>query len=531
MDTRVIAVTVYPDRARVTRAGRAALETGLHKVEIENLPLHLVPDSVRASGRGTARAKLLGVSTRMEHFQETPAEAARELELKLQAAQDFGAELGARITVLEKEQKHLEGLGAQSEMFARGLALRGQTVEQQGAVFSFIGSRLGQIQSEILKIGREQRENNKLIEQLKRQLQAVQSARPKQRYVAAVELEVSAPGDLDVELVYVVTGARWAPLYDLRVGEAAIDVTYLAQVTQHTGEDWLEAALTLSTAQPALSLTIPELDPWYVQPLPPPMPKRMAVPVPRGGMPLPAAAPAPQAFGEEQALLAVAASAPELADVEAEAASVSASGAALTYKLSGRADVPGNGDPRKVTIATFPLKPALDYVTAPKLEAACYRRAKVKNDSPYTLLAGRAQLFEGDDFLGTTEMEFSAPNREFELFLGADERLPVERELTQREVDKAFIIGDRKRIRYGYEIEIENLRDAPQTVYVRDQLPVSRDEQIKVRLESAEPKPSEHDDLNLLEWKLTLAPAAKQKVRFEFTVEHPRALTVMGLPE
>jgi len=212
-----------------------------------------------------------------------------------------------------------------------------------------------------------------------------------------------------------------------------------------------------------------------------------------------------------------------------DVATVSESGASLTFHLAARADIPGNGDPRKVTVAAFPLKPEFDYVTAPKLADACYRRAKVKNESAYMLLPGSAQLFEGDDYLGTTMIERTAPGEEWELFFGADERVKVERELVAREVDKTFI-GDRRRIRFAYTIEVENLRDSPQTVFVRDQLPVSRDEQIKVKLESADPKPMEQSELNLLEWKLQLDKASKRKIRFDFTVEFPRAMEVVGLP-
>ena len=75
MNTSPSAVTLFPDRARVTRRGHTALEVGLRRLEIGDLPLALLPDSVRASGRGTAHAKLLGVSTQLEHFVETPAEA------------------------------------------------------------------------------------------------------------------------------------------------------------------------------------------------------------------------------------------------------------------------------------------------------------------------------------------------------------------------------------------------------------------------------------------------------------------------
>ncbi len=527
--TTIQSVTIFPDRARVTRHGHHALETGVQKVEIDNLPLVLVQDSVRASGRGTARVKLLGVSTRLEHFTETPAEAVRALEQKIQAAEDADNDLLARIGVLEKEQKYLEGLAAQSEMFARGLALRERTPETQGAFFDFVTQRGLALQTEILKLQRDRRELAKELNRLRRELQTAQSARPRQRYVAMVELDVAQAGDFDLELTYVVTGAGWSPLYDLRLVVNKLDVTYLAQVAQNTGEDWPNVALTLSTAQPALALIIPKLSPWYIQPrrpLPPPQAKAMVM----RSAPL-AVAPAP-AIRQEQAGAVPDAelfSAQTIEELAIDSAAVSEAGAALTYTLPARADIPGNNDPRKVTVAVFGLDPLFDYVTAPKVEPVCYRRATVKNTSPYSLLAGQAQLFEGDEYLGATQIEFVAPNQEFELALGADERLRVARELVNRDVDKAFILGDRRKIRYAYTIKLENLRDGPQVIFVRDQLPVPRDEQIKVKLEAADPKPAEQTELNQLEWKLTLDKGGKQTVRFDYSVEHPRPMDVVGL--
>ena len=37
-------------------------------------------------------------------------------------------------------------------------------------------------------------------------------------------------------------------------------------------------------------------------------------------------------------------------------------------------------------------------------------------------------------------------------------------------------------------------------------------------------------ELNLLDWELTLAPGEKRVVRFDFTVEHPREMSLIGLP-
>src|SRR5215510_35043 len=133
METIPTSITIFPDRARVTRFSRTPVQVGLQRLEIPSLPLCLISESVRASGKGTARAKLLGVSTRLENYLETPAETAHDLEVKIQDAGDADANLAAHAAVLEKEQKAIDGLAAQSEMFARGLALRNRTPEEQGS--------------------------------------------------------------------------------------------------------------------------------------------------------------------------------------------------------------------------------------------------------------------------------------------------------------------------------------------------------------------------------------------------------------
>ncbi len=517
-------MTVFPDRARVTRRGRVTLEPGAHRLEISGLPMYLLPDSLRASGRGTARARLLGVGLEVRHYADTPAGAARELEAKIQATLDTDADLAAQADVLAKAQKALDGLAEQSEVFARGLALRNRSTADQGAVYDFIAERGRALQAEILAAGRKRRELAKELDRLQRELAQLQAARARQRHTATVEVEVAAAGDLEIELTYAVQPARWQPLYDLRLTESEVEATYLAEVTQSTGEDWAGVALTLSTARPALALVIPELDPWYVGPRPAFAPQKAALRASAPAAPRPAMA----AGAAEDAFQDLDVTLEEEAFLELPSAAVSESGAALTYQIPSRADVPSGGEPRKVTVSTFKLRPDLDAVTAPRLEPVCYRRARVKNDSPYTFLPGRAQLFEGDDYLGTTLLELAAPGQEIELALGADERLRVERKLAGRDVDKTFL-ADRRRIRYKYKIEVENLRDATQMVFVRDQLPVSRHEQVKVKLDAAAPQPGKHTDLNQLEWKLILAPAAKQTVQFEFSVEFPRGMEMVGL--
>ena len=48
LDTTITEVTVYPDRARVMRRGTVELKRGQHRLQVGELPLSLLPESVRA---------------------------------------------------------------------------------------------------------------------------------------------------------------------------------------------------------------------------------------------------------------------------------------------------------------------------------------------------------------------------------------------------------------------------------------------------------------------------------------------------
>lgn len=527
--TTITAVAVYPDRARVIRSGTATLEPGGHRLEVSELPLSLDPASVRASARGSARARLLGVNVRRAFYVETPAERVRELERQVEALEAEMQGLEAQAELLQEERAVVSELAGQTETYARGLAYGKTSPEAHMALLDGLRSRAEGLNAALLELAARRRDLERRLQKLRNELGQLRGAKRRERYTAVVEVEVTQAGDLAVELTYVVSSAGWQPLYDMRLLEEGdrpvLEVGYLAQVTQRSGEDWPDVALTLSTARPALAGTLPELDPWYIGPV------RAQEPAKASRMARVAALAAPPQM--EAMVTGAEPEAPageeEIFEAQVATATVEASGAAVSYRVPGTVAVPADGAPHKVAVARFELVPELDYVAAPKLVEAVHRRAQVANDSPYTLLPGPANLFVGQEFIGSTKLELTAPQGEVELYLGTDDRVRVERELVRREVDKR-LIGDRRRLRYGYEIRLENLLPTEAQVTLHDQIPVPRHEDIKVKLELAEPQPTEQTELSLLNWELTLDAGEKREVRFNFTVEHPRAMHLLGLP-
>lgn len=527
LKTAIVAVSVYPDRARVTRQGATQLEPGLHRLAVTELPPSLNNESLRAAARGTARARLLSVQAQRTFYAEAQVEQVRSLEEQLEKLQDEQRGHDAHLERIRAARGNLIALTGHSEMYATALAAGELSVDAHLSLLDSLNARLAQLDGELLEVETLKRELERQIQKVKNELNRWRGAPRRERYTAWVEVEVLSAGELTVDLTYVISGAGWLPLYDLRLqeedGRAVLEAGYLAQVTQNSGEAWEDVSLTLSTARPALAGRLPELDPWYVMPQPPPRP------APQVEFAMAASPPAP-AMRSRMAKVSdeTTGAVPEMLAAEVITAAVDSSGAAVTYHLPGKVSVPADGAPHKVTVAQLSLEPRLDYVCAPKLVAAVYRRAKVENKSAYTLLPGPGNLFANDEFIGAIRVELVAPQGELELYFGADDRIKVERELKRREVDKRLISGKR-RVAFGYEIRLENLLPGPAKIKLQDHLPVSRHEDIKVRLEGADPKASEQTELNLLNWELTLAPKEKRTVRFDFSVESPQAMELIGL--
>jgi uncharacterized protein (TIGR02231 family) len=205
----------------------------------------------------------------------------------------------------------------------------------------------------------------------------------------------------------------------------------------------------------------------------------------------------------------------------------SESGAGLTYTVARPLAVPGDGGPHKTLVASFDADAVLDYLTVPVLAPEAYLRATVTNGT-LLLLPGRARIFHGAQFVGETHLDTVAPGEEFEVQLGVDDQIKVERKLRRRAASKALLGGTRS-IDIGYEITVENHRDRAATVSVHDHIPVSTDGDVKVRARESSPPPAETDDLGELTWNLALAPRESASIRHRFTVEHPAQVTVTGL--
>jgi uncharacterized protein (TIGR02231 family) len=516
-------VTVYPSQARVMTAGSAELPAGRHTLVIDNLPLTTNVESIRVSGKGTGRVLILGVDVKRAHFMTSPAARVAELEAEIEVVSDELRTITDEREALLTQSLLLDGIRDNSVEFARSLSRGRGTVDEQAERMAFLLDQDRATKTAIRDADGTIRDLSRQIDKLKRELKEVQSARPNTSYQALVEVEADDDCEFRPNLTYTVSKAGWQPLYDARLLEddtQTLAITYLAQVTNRSGQDWEAVELSVSTARPALNQRKPELRPWYIAERKP-MPRHAKV----RAMPSRAVADAPMM----ESALAPASAAMEVA-AEAVVADVETSGTSVTFRISGLTTVPCDGSAHKNTVGQFNFKPTLDYVTVPRHTDSVFRRVKVANESGSPLLAGSVNLFAGDEYIGNNRIDYTAPSAEIELLLGVEERIVVERELVRRDVDKK-LLRDQRQIRYGYKIELENLLPFSAEISVEDQIPVSKHEEIKVKLESANPQPAETSDLNIMQWQLRLDSGTKRTINYEFSIQHPRSIELQGIAE
>ncbi|MBK9519375.1 MAG: DUF4139 domain-containing protein [Anaeromyxobacter sp.] len=169
---------------------------------------------------------------------------------------------------------------------------------------------------------------------------------------------------------YLVGSASWQPTYDARLlpETGQVELTFLGTVSQQSGEDWADARLTVSTAEPSRGLWVPGLEPLWLQKAPPPRPVR-------GPMPM-AAAPAELKRGQAVELLAEGdAMAHQEVALEAPVAEVAQGLLAATFTAPRRETVDGAGRARTVTLARYTLAAQVSRTAALRVDPVAYLTA------------------------------------------------------------------------------------------------------------------------------------------------------------
>lgn len=541
LSSTVSSVTVFSDRAAVTRTATLELEVGEHTLTFDNLPPSIEQKSIQVNGIGKA---ILGNVKFQVAYEEVPETDKKKLLDEKQKLEDQRQDLEDDIRRLEKEKSFLDNISVKITTPTEESESTELDADKWQKILSFYGQKLANLDRDIRKIERDKRNLNDQINKLNWELQRLGGQHRKTKNQVAVVLEMTEAGSLTLNLTYIVFNASWTPVYDFRVSSESkqMNIAYNALISQNTGENWEETELKLSTARPQVSGYQPALSPW-----------RLAVHMPKpatyalGGSPeATASSPAmvrnmfvkkrADMFQEDEEMSQMyEAEKVEEPIIETPTSVAEAGATAVFFGIAGKHTVKTDGTEHKVSILIQDFSAHFRYSAVPKLSQFAYLKAKVTNQTEFPFLAGEANVFLDNNFVATTRLQTVAPTEEFWTYLGIDEGFKVEHKFLKKYEKKEtqLFSKNRKVLMYEYLIRIKNHKKTTEEIVVWDQLPISGNEQIKIQL--VEPTFKENSDtlkkneLDYLEWFFKPKSGEEILIPFKFSVEFPQDVIVDGL--
>ena len=196
----------------------------------------------------------------------------------------------------------------------------------------------------------------------------------------------------------------------------------------------------------------------------------------------------------------------------------------IQYIISTPYTIASNGKSHKVDIAQHEVAATYKYKAVPKLDPTAFLVAQITNWERFNLLAGEANIFFEDAFVGNSFIDPAAANDTMDISLGRDKNIVISR-TKANEQSKKMILGSDKSVEITWEIKVKNNKSKTITIELQDQIPVSVNNDIEV---SSEVKEGQlNPETGIITKEFTINPTEEKVLRFTYKVKYPKKYTVV----
>ena len=516
--SRITAVTVYPDGAKLTREVTfTAPAAGSHELLVTDLPYDSDPGLIRlAPSEGLQVGAFALRADRLPPREDPLTPEQQAAKAAVEAAEAVADQTAL---ALEAVNARVEAADAQVRFLSSfsGALPDGATPDTIKSMAAMIGTETLIARQAALAAKAELSPARKALTEAQEALakaQAGYDALPSvdMDYTAlSVAVTAAAAGEETVTVTQYVGNASWRPVYDLNLTRAdgdALTLNRAVLVTQYTGEDWAGVALTLSSSRPAEQAAPSQLWP-ELRSIGPEVEAEDLARKALGGadmtmLPAPVAEAAPASITAGMAI----------------------EGDTVVYTYPEPVTVATGAEDLRLALDSLDFTPVVEAVAVPRLDKTAFVMASFTNASDEPLLPGQAMLFREGVLVGSTWLDVIAPGVETDVGFGAIETLTVKRQMPKRAGGETGVFTSANQQSESAVITVENTGDQAWPVRILDQVPYSEQDDLEIEV-SASPEPTETDvegQRGILAWEFDLAAGGKETITLEQVLTWPEGM-------
>jgi len=513
-------VTVFSDRAQITRQFNQQLPAGDSTLIIQDLPTGLLSDSIRVRGEGDKTITILSMENKRVFNEKLSNENEQALANELQKLQDDRRLASDQIQSLNEQLnfiKHLSQASLVTNISTKHTTL---PLEQWQQGWETIGKGANNTYRAIHQQDTIIRTLDEKIDKTQRQLNQIRSDRKASQQIK-LRLHTQQAGNAQFELSYQIIGSSWAPQYDLYVDTQTQKMMLRQQATvqQRTTEAWHDIQLTLSTTPAHSDTNPPNLAPWFIDFENPHVRHEML-----------SQRKASRAL-EKSSLRGLAFSEADRVSATPQMATVHDTGFSAEYQLDAKVSLASDNQAHSFTIAEYPLVGQLEIRAVPKLQPSAYLFATIQYSGDAPLPQGKLNLFRDNAYVGSSTMKTTQSGDELQLGLGEDPRIKISYQSLGDMRANQGLFKDKRRVEKHININIENLHQQTLPILILDQLPVAEDERISVKLLEASTPVNHQDETappGTIAWRHIYQANEKRQLNFSYSVTYPKDMTLPG---
>lgn len=523
-DSIVKSVTVFTDRAEVTRLKRVKIKTGISQITFSNLGVNIDPESIRSMIESDC-VRIISSSMESNNLYVFKEEENRKLFDEIVNSLKEYIKMEDQREISSLENNVIFDLRDYLQISLNDLILDSDaSLTKLREALAFLNEKLNENSNEVNSINEKMRIMRDEIELYKIELAKIRNMDKRIQNNIVVVIESTNECETEVEINYIIKGVDLRFSYDayLDTEGSKIDISYYGEVRQSTGEVWNDCRFTLSTAVCDRDITIPLIYPITLSGYQEKREKNIKV-----------TESVYKEMSEQNISLEVGMGTGGSLNkpVLETGVLLEKNGISHSFTIDKSALIPSDGQYHKLLILKNLPGCEIFFESVPEMMEYVYQKANIKNNLSVPLMAGIVMLYRNGSYVGRSVLKYIASDEDFSLSFGIDDDLRIKRIMhLDRYIEPATPFGKKQR-EYMYKYVINNYKNEDVLIRIRESIHKSEIKEIQVEVKEDTTEGYKINESSIVSWdKKVIKDLSKScEILLHYVISSPKSFPLENI--